>query len=261
MIPKKIHYCWFGGNPLPELAKRCIESWKKNLPDFEIMEWNESNYDVHKNLYISQAFDAKKYAFVSDYARFDILYEQGGIYFDTDVEVLKDMSELISRGSFIGCEDINAISTGLGLGADINDSIIWEILTSYQNDVFQKEDGTYNLSTVVKRVTEIFMKHGFVGKNEIQKVGNFYVYPKEYFCPKDYKTGKLSITENSYSIHHYDGSWTSENQKKFEKKRMKILAKPYPGLISKILVFLSFIKWQISDYGFMSVVKKVRRFF
>ena len=125
MIPKKIHYCWFGGNPLPALAKRCISSWKKYLPDYEIIEWNESNYDVHKIPYISEAYNAKKYAFVSDYARFDILYNHGGLYFDIDVEVLDSLDDIIKDGPFMGIEqpkrgheDNIFVAPGLGLGVN-----------------------------------------------------------------------------------------------------------------------------------------------
>ena len=122
MIPKKIHYCWFGGNPLPLLAQKCIESWKKYLPDYEIIEWNEANYDVHKIPYISQAYKAKKYAFVSDYARVDILNEHGGVYFDTDVEVLKDLSPILAKGPFLGIEAAGAIANGLGMAAEQGDA-------------------------------------------------------------------------------------------------------------------------------------------
>ena len=108
MIPKIIHYCWFGGNPLPELAIKCIESWKKYLPDYEIKEWNESNFDINCCAYVREAYEAKKWAFVSDYARFWILYQHGGLYFDTDVELIKSIDDLIVKGAFMGCEPWNA---------------------------------------------------------------------------------------------------------------------------------------------------------
>ena len=145
MIPKKIHYCWFGGNPLPEFAKKYIESWKKYLPEYEIIEWNESNYDVRKIPYISQAYDAKKYAFVSDYARFDIIYEHGGVYFDTDVEVIKDMTGILEHGAFAGIESAGALNAGLGFATRQREPILKEILESYKDEKFLNDDGSFNV--------------------------------------------------------------------------------------------------------------------
>ncbi|MEE1059147.1 MAG: glycosyltransferase, partial [Treponema sp.] len=141
MIPKKIHYCWFGGNPLPDFAKRCIESWRKFFPDYEIIEWNEHNYDVHKIPYISQAYNAKKFAFVSDYARFDILYEHGGLYFDTDVEVIKPFDDLVEKGAFAGVECPGKLAAGLGLASPAASPIYKEILDSYKISNFINQDG------------------------------------------------------------------------------------------------------------------------
>lgn len=209
MIPKIIHYCWFGGNPLPELAQKCIASWKKFLPDYEIKEWNESNYDVRKIPYTAQAYDAKKYAFVSDYARFDILYQYGGVYFDTDVEVIKDLRPIIEKGAFIGVEKGTRpfLAAGLGIASPAASGIYREILDSYQSEQFVKEDGSLNLKTVCERVSFIFAKHGFFESDNMQYVADTFIYPSEYFCPKNFDTGNLEITENTYSIHHYDGSW------------------------------------------------------
>ena len=206
-IPKTIHYCWFGGNPLPDLAKKCIASWRKFCPDNEIKEWNEKNYDVRKIPYIAQAYDAKKYAFVSDYARFDILYEYGGIYLDTDVELIKPLDKIINQGAFLGLEAPRLINAGLGMATPAKTPILREILNSYQSDIFTNTDGSYNLKTVVTRVSDIFKKHGFSDKTEFQKVAGFTIYPIEYFCPKNILTGELFITNNTYSIHHFDASW------------------------------------------------------
>ena len=209
-IPKIIHYCWFGGNPLPELAKKCIASWKKFLPDYEIKEWNEQNYDVRKITYTAQAYDAKKYAFVSDYARFDILYQYGGIYFDTDVEVIKPLDEILKRGAFAGVECAVALAAGLGIASPAASTIYQEILDSYRESSFIKSDGSMDLTTVVTRVSDIFKKHGFTDKNEIQEVAGVTVYTTEYFCPKDFETGELKITEHTRTIHWFDGSWLDE---------------------------------------------------
>ena len=152
-IPHKIHYCWFGGNPLPKSAVKCIESWKKYFPEYEIIEWNENNYNVNKIPYIQQAYKAKKYAFVSDYARFDILYNEGGIYFDTDVEVIRSFEDILAKGAFMGCEidgdclDSNSqskilIHAGIGLGAAPKLEVYREILMYYNNQSFIMTDGS-----------------------------------------------------------------------------------------------------------------------
>lgn len=210
-IPKTIHYCWFGGNPLPDLAQKCIASWKKFCPDYEIKEWNESNYDVRKIPYISQAYDAKKYAFVSDYARFDILYEYGGVYLDTDVEILKPFDEIIKYGPFCAIEQPGYIAPGLGMATPAAIPIFREILDSYQADVFINKDGSFNLKTVVTRVSDIFKKYGFSNKAEIQEIAGLRIYPTEYFCPKNY-FGETNLTENTYSIHHFNASWQDINK-------------------------------------------------
>ena len=155
-IPKTIHYCWFGRNPLPSLAIKCIASWKKYLPDYEIKEWNEDNFDVNVVPYTREAYAAKKYAFVSDYARFKILYEEGGLYFDTDVEVIKPFDDIIARGAFMGCErDAGdrggaCVNPGLGLGANPNFGLYKEILDLYATLHFSYPEGSLNLKTVVR---------------------------------------------------------------------------------------------------------------
>ena len=192
MIPKVIHYCWFGNNPKPELAIRCINSWKKYFPDYEIKEWNESNFDVNACLYSKQAYEAKKWAFVSDYARFKILYENGGIYFDTDVEVLKDMTALLENGPFMGLEaghDLiegskynTAVAAGLGLAAEAGMDIYKEILEYYQKESFFYEDGSINLTTIVIRISEMLENKGIKLQNEITTCCGLIIYPEDYFC-------------------------------------------------------------------------------
>ena len=209
MIPKVIHYCWFGGNPLPDMAKKCIASWKTFFPDYEIKEWNESNFDFQACDYMKEAYEAKKWAFVSDYARFWILYHFGGLYFDTDVEVIRNMEKIVERGSFMGCEDVNKVSAGLGLGAEPGLPLYREILEYYDTVHFRNADGTLNEQTVVAYVTDIMKKHGYEAKERIQEVDGVFVYPAEYFCPLNYGTGKLHVTENTVSIHHYSASWHS----------------------------------------------------
>ncbi len=219
MIPKVIHYCWFGGKPLPRLAVKCIESWKKYLPDYEIKEWNESNFDVNAIPYTREAYSVKKYAFVSDYARFWILYHYGGLYFDTDVEVIRNMDAIVEKGPFMGCErymgdTIRAcVAPGLGLGVTPSLGLYKEILDMYERESYIMPDGTYSPKTVVHLITEILCKHGLKATNEIQQCAGVWIYPKDYFCPKDVTTHELVITSNSVTIHHYDGSWVPKNIK------------------------------------------------
>ncbi|HBV82862.1 MAG TPA: glycosyl transferase [Lachnospiraceae bacterium] len=216
MIPKVIHYCWFGRNPLPPLAVKCIESWKSYLPDYEIREWNEDNFDVDIIPYTREAYEARKYAFVSDYARFYILYHHGGLYFDTDVEVIRPMDDIVARGAFMGCENEAkpgmpelAVAPGLGLGCPSGLRIYAEILDLYAGLHFKCADGGLNLKTVVAYTTEQLVAKGLKNVNEVQCVADVWVYPKEYFCPMDYYTSQLNITLQTRSIHHYAASWLS----------------------------------------------------
>lgn len=207
MIPKVIHYCWFGGNPLPELAVKCINSWKRYFPDFEIKEWNESNFDLDCCDYVREAYQAKRWAFVSDYARFWILYNHGGLYFDTDVEVIRSFDDILDQGPFMGCESVGQCAPGLGLGTPAGLAIYKEILDFYEGRHFLKADGELDVTTVVEYTSDILMRHGWILKNEIQNVEGIHIYPSSYFCPMDYDTGKINLAENTHSIHHYTASW------------------------------------------------------
>ena len=233
MIPKIIHYCWFGGNPLPKLAKRCIASWRKFLPDYEIKEWNESNFDVNIISYTAEAYKAKKYAFVSDYARFWILYKYGGLYFDTDVEVIKPMDDIIARGPFMGCQN-TAGKGATTLGVNPGLGLYKEILEFYSDLSFINKDGSYNQQTVVKYTTDILVKHGLQLTNDIQLVSGVYLYPKDYFNPKDFVTLEMSITENTRSIHHFDGSWLPAN-KRIKDRIRKMLGPRITVFLYKVL--------------------------
>lgn len=240
MIPKIIHYCWFGGKPLPENMKKCIASWKKYLPDYEIKEWNESNFDLNCCEYVQEAYKIKKWAFVSDYARFWILYRYGGLYFDTDVEMIKSLNILIEKGSFMGCENITtpisdgdvsslAINPGLGMAASPGLRLYKEILDYYGGLHFSlNKDGTYD--TVVDYVTSILRKHGFKGNGTIEEIDDIFVYPPEYFGPMNYKTGKISITENTYTIHWYTASWQS-GYSRFKTQMQHLLGERVTNLI------------------------------
>jgi len=208
MIPKTIHYCWFGGKPLPALASKCIASWRKYCPDYEIIRWDERNFDIHQNLYMKQAYEAKKWAFVSDYARLKIIYDHGGVYFDTDVEVLKPIDDLLEHNCFIGTEKPGTIATGLGFGAVKGHWAIKAMLNEYENEEFIK-NGIEDLTPCPVRNTRPFLALGFKAEDRVETINDCTIYSVEYFCPKDYVTRRLKVTHNTYTIHHFDGSWLS----------------------------------------------------
>ncbi len=222
-IIKTIHYCWFGGNPLSDTAIRCIESWKKYFPGYEIKEWNETNFDVKACKYTAEAYEKKRWAFVSDYARLWILYAYGGLYFDTDVEVIKSMDDILARGAFMGCEGRN-INAGLGMYAEPGLDLYAAVLKHYEKEAFLLKDGSCNLKTVVTRVTEVLERYGFdrFRYGEIQNICGVFIYPSDYFCPMDFNTRKLCITGNTRSIHHYDNSWFDERGRYWQTLRLKL---------------------------------------
>lgn len=232
-IPKTIHYCWFGGKELSELSIKCIESWKKYFPDYEIKRWDETNFDLNICNYVKEAYKEKKWAFVSDYARFWILYNEGGIYFDTDVEVIKPFDEILMRGAFMGCEfglkdSIVKVNPGLGIGAAPHMSIYKKMLDYYNSLSFYKSDGEMNLTTIVEYTTSILNEYGLKNVSKVQSVENVNIYPPEYFCPMNYETGEINITDNTYSIHQYSESWKSavqQRQNKILHKLVKIFGK------------------------------------
>lgn len=253
MIPKIIHYCWFGGSPLPEMAIKCIESWKKFLPDYEIKQWDETNFDVNMIPYAAEAYKAKKYAFVSDFARFWILYNYGGLYFDTDVQLIKGIDDIVKRGPFMGCErDADekageaadqpsvapgfglAANPGLGLAANPGLGLYSELLTLYKGLHFINPNGSYNQKTIVAYTTEVLCKHGLKNVPGIQECAGVWIYPMEYFCPLDYVTKELNITDNTRSIHLYSASWITGSQLMY-KKVERIVGKKIAQFLSRTL--------------------------
>ena len=226
MIPKIIHYCWFGRGEKPALAKKCIASWRKFFPYYEIKEWNEDNFDVNIIPYTAEAYACKKYAFVSDYARFWVLYKYGGLYFDTDVEVIRPMDDIVARGPFMGIETPATlgklpnvppglglgINPGLGLGINPGLGLYGEILDYYKNLHFLTDDGKPNEVTVVTHVTNVLQKAGLRATNGVQCVKGVWIYPVDYFNPFDDLTGKLKKTENTRTIHWYSKTWMSNGQ-------------------------------------------------
>ena len=241
MIPKIIHYCWFGRNPLPELAQKCIASWKKYLPDYEIKEWNEDNFDVNIIPYTAEAYAAKKYAFVSDYARFWILYKYGGIYFDTDVEVIRPIDDIIAKGNFMGCEtdasgsNAACVAPGLGLGVNPGLRLVKKMLDYYNGQHFVHESVMRNQITVVLIATRVLLDNGMKNVPGIQQVDDVWIYPSEYFCPINVTTGRIHIEKNTRTIHHYAASWVD---KRFSPK--EILKRILPeSFVLKLIKFKS----------------------
>ena len=263
-IPKVIHYCWFGGNPLPELAVRCIESWKKFCPDYEIVEWNESNYDINCCDYVREAYEAKKYAFVSDYARFDILYRYGGVYFDTDVELIKPIDDILKNGPFFGVEQDAwgngrlLVNPGLGMASLTDLQFFDDVLELYQCTHFLNDDGSYNQTTVVWNVTNLLHSNGLIETEKIQTVSGINIYPWDYFCPMRYGTDELTITENTRSIHHYSASWLSERQRaelQFRIKMSKLFGTKVAARLGRIYGFPCRVREKYKQLGFWGTLK------
>lgn len=207
LIPPVIHYCWFGGKELPDLYKRCIDSWQRFCPDYQIIEWNEENCDIDENQFAKQAYESGKFGFVPDYFRLKIIYEKGGIYLDTDVEVVQNLDDLRYNKAFCGMEVPGEAALGLGFGAVERHPVIKKMLNRYQGMQFVKTDGTYEdtISPVWQTMDlmELGMKYG----NCLQDISGMTIYPVEVLSPKNLVTGELDITKYTYSIHHFDGSW------------------------------------------------------
>lgn len=217
MIPRVIHYCWFGGKALPNTAVKYIESWKSFFPDYEIKEWNESNFDVNLMTFTQEAYEAKKYAFVSDVARFWILYNEGGIYFDTDVEVIASFDDIVINNAFMGVEvpscngSYPAVNPGLGLGAEKGNKVIKMVLDYYKTLHFHNEKGEQNPGTVVTHTTTVLRKYFMLKPiNDIQKLESVTIYPVDYFNPFDDLTGVLKKTKNTHSIHWFSKTWVDK---------------------------------------------------
>lgn len=234
MIPKVIHYIWLGKNPLPKIAEKCIDSWKKFCPDYEIKRWDETNLDIEFCQYCLQAYEAKKYAFAADALRFDILYKEGGIYLDIDVELYKSLDEFLDNKVVMAFETETSVAPGLVLASERGNSCIKEILDIYLEDKFIKEDGSLNLETVCDKTTNYLVGHGLKLNNTNQEVCGVNVYATEYFCPKSLSDGKVRKTKNTVAVHHYFGSWKSKSSK-FKGKVLQFIKRLVgPKLVAKL---------------------------
>lgn len=203
MIPKKIHYCWFGKNKLSAKAIHCIKSWGKYCPDYEIIEWNEDNYDVYQNPYTTFVYDNKKFAFLSDFARLQIILNEGGFYFDVDVEIVRPLDELLDHKAFFGFETKEYINTGVGFGAEAKNSVVESMLREY-NKLLDGKHGTIGCPLLN---TQALVKKGLKQNGAKQIVEGATIYPIPYFNPYDDPTGMLNKTKDTFSIHWYAKSW------------------------------------------------------
>ena len=216
MIPKIIHYCWFGRGNMPKKALNCIESWKKYLPEYEYIRWDEDSFDITSNPYVQEAYENKKYAFVTDYVRLYAMYYYGGVYMDTDVEVLKPLDAFLDNHAFSGFESSQLIPTGI-MASEKGFHLYKEFLDYYKDRHFIKEDGTFDMTTNVIIMTNIADQHGLVHNGELQIVDGWVLYPSDYFCPLNDATGKLEITDNTAVIHWFAKSWVSPRDRRISK--------------------------------------------
>ena len=223
MIPKIIHYCWFGGKEKPEDVKRYISSWKKYCPNYEIKEWNEANFDINENDYCREAYESQKWAFVTDYVRLKALFEEGGFYMDSDVEVVKSLDPLRVYDAVSGYESETHIPTGT-MGACRDNEWIGMLLHDYNNRHFRREDGSYDLTTNVAVITNLTVKkYGLQLYGQKLEFGhNMVLLPFDYLCAKDYATGKIVQTPNTYTIHHFKGSWLTDEEKYANQIRVRM---------------------------------------
>ncbi len=221
LIPKKLHYMWLGRKPLPESLQNCIDSWKKYCPDYEIIEWNEDNYDINKHPYMREAYEAENYGFVPDYARLDILYEHGGIYMDTDEELFRSLDNMLYQEAFCGVEKWQDISFGACAGSVKGHPIVKKFLDARENLRFINPDGSLNRNTCGYYDTPTALKLGYKLNGECQSINGLNIYGYDYFVPYDYMTGICNKTSNTYSVHWYSGGWLDEEKRKANEQTMK----------------------------------------
>lgn len=263
MIPKRIHYIWFGGSDLTDDARRCINSWHRYCPDYEIVRWDETNFDVNMTQYTREAYESKKWAFVSDYARLWVLVNQGGVYMDTDVELTKPIDFALKHRAFSGFESNRSISTGI-MACEQGFPLFSDLLDDYVNRSFILDDGTLDVTTNVVAITNACLKRGLTLNNKYQQIEGFTVYPSDWFCAKSHDTGEILLTDNTCAIHHFSGSWLDSVEKSLvEQRGLFIKEHPRcPHLLAGALVrikygfqsgnftpFLSMLKMYINEKG------------
>lgn len=262
MIPKIIHYCWFGGNDLTDEVKKYIATWRKYCPDYKIIEWNESNFDINENDYVREAYEAKKWAFVTDYVRLKVIYENGGIYMDTDVEVVKSLDDLLIYDAVSGYESKTSIQTGT-MAACRGNSWIKMLLDDYENRHFVKQDGSLDTKTNVQVITKLTVaKYGLELDGMTKTFGeNMILLPFDYLCAKSYKTGEITKTVNTYTVHNFTGSWLSKQEKDLQKVRRKyynnLIFLPDCRIKNKVAILLATMKLEGMGGVFRLIKKKL----
>ncbi len=241
-IPKIIHFCWLSGDEYPELIRKCTNSWKEKMPDYQIMIWDTKLFDVNINKYTQEAFSCRKYAFVSDYIRLYALYNYGGIYLDSDIEVLKSFNDLLDQKAFTGFENDHTVAAWI-FGSEKANPLFKELLEYYDDKAFIKENGDMDLTPNTIPVTETLLKHGLKLDGSDQVLDYIHIFPSDFFCPYTRATETLNITDNTYSIHYFNGAWISDNKKNIIMKRKKIISK-YGKIFGYIYYGLAVIRHQ-----------------
>jgi mannosyltransferase OCH1-like enzyme len=262
MIPKIIHYCWFGNGEMPEQDKQNIEMWKILCPDYEIKRWDESNYDINKCLYMKQAYEEKKMGFVPDFARLDIIYNYGGFYFDTDVELIKNLDILLNEHAVMGFESTDKINHGHGFGAEPHNELIKELMEVYDRLSFRNNDGSLNLTPSPTYITDFLKAKGVNLNNTEQYVEGVHILPTEYFCPKNMYSGNVDLTKNTISIHHFNMSW-GDDEKLRQIQKVKKLSKFFGVSVSYNMVefsdnFKNYGMKKAANIIFNKVKKRIR---
>ena len=234
MIPKIIHYCWFGRGEMPPIIKKCMKSWKKHCPDWKIICWNEDNFDVQSSAFTRQAYEAKKYAFVADYVRLKALYEMGGVYLDTDQELRKPLDPFLHHRAFAGFLNKYEVSAGV-IGAEPGHELIREMLQAYSDKVFLSEKGE-DLTPNTKGITGMLQERGLIIDDTYQEIGQIAIYPQTYFCPTSCITVEHCISKDTVSVHHWAGSWHTEKGRK-DMKREKFHTTKFYRTWEKVKIF------------------------
>lgn len=256
MIPKVIHYCWFGRGKMPEMALKCIASWKKYCPDYEIKEWNEDNFDLDLYPYAREAYDNRKFAFVTDVVRLYALYHEGGIYMDTDVEVLKPLDRFLTHLAFSGFENQSEVPTGI-MASEAGGKWARENLAYYENRHFINDDGSLDMTNNVKIITKLLKPYNIRLDNSYQDIPDLItMYPKEFFCPKDNQTREIHLTQNTFCIHHFGGSWWPKGDRFTMYLIEKGINATFAKLISKSFFFPTHVFQHIIKGSFISQSKK-----
>ncbi|MBB6056695.1 glycosyltransferase family 32 protein [Tolumonas osonensis] len=259
LIPKKIHYCWFGGNELPEIAIKCIESWRKYCSDYELIRWDETNSDLESCRFVKEAHEAKKWAFVSDYVRLQVIEKHGGIYLDIDVELLKGLDEFLKFDGFMGFEkdSIWRVNTGLGFGAKPNHPVLRKLMESYENTKFIMDNGDFDMMPCPHRDTKVLVSLGLAQNGMEQNINGIMVFPSDYFCPASL-VGEAEITSNTVSIHHFNASWQSGRFKRSIARKKRII-KIFGGWIGGAIDMLFILNDEIKECGIQVTAKKIKK--